>query len=282
MSKKGLGRGLSALIPEMSETEVNPNSIQYIPLSRIRPNPKQPRKNFPLESLEELADSIKIHGVIQPIVVRSIEGGFELVAGERRLRASKIAGLKDIKAVIDNFSDKQIAEVALIENLQREDLNPIEEAEAYHKLIDEFDLTQDQLSLRIGKSRSAIANTLRLLGLCREVKEMVINNHLKPGQVRPLLVLNDDNQKKVAQLILEKGLNARQIEKYCKELSQSNEKVRKNSPKDPVVRDVEEKIMENIGVSVKIKGNDKKGKIEIQYYDEDDLNKIIDLLLNKG
>lgn len=282
MSKKGLGRGLSALIPEMPETEFNPNSIQHIPLSRIRPNPKQPRKNFPLESLEELANSIKIHGVIQPIVVRSIEGGFELVAGERRFRASKIAGLKDIKAVIENFTDKQIAEIALIENLQREDLNPIEEAEAYHKLIEEFSLTQDQLSLRIGKSRSAIANTLRLLGLCKEVKEMLINNQLRPGQVRPLLVLNDENQRKVTQLIIEKGLNSRQIEKYCKELSQNNEKVKRNSPKDPVVKDVEERIMEKIGVSVKIKGNDNKGKIEIQYYDQDDLNKILDLLLNKG
>ena len=282
MSKKGLGRGLSALIPEMPEKEISPNAIQHIPISRIRPNPKQPRKNFSLESLEELANSIKIHGIIQPIVVRSIEGGYELVAGERRLRASKIAGMADIKAIIENFTDKQIAEIALIENLQREDLNPIEEAEAYFKLIEEFAITQEQLSLRIGKSRSAIANTLRLLGLCKEVKEMVTKGMLKPGQVRPLLVLNDVNQKEVAKLILDKGLNSRQIEKYCKELSENNDQVRKNTPKDPVVRDVEERIMETIGVSVKIKGNDKKGKIEIQYYDQDDLNKIIDILLNKG
>lgn len=282
MSKRGLGRGLSALIPEIPEKEINPNSIMHIPISRIRPNPKQPRKNFSLESLEELANSIKVHGIIQPIVVRVIEGGYELVAGERRLRASKIAGLTEIKAIIEDFTDKQIAEIALIENLQREDLNPIEEAEAYHQLIVDFDLTQDQLSLRIGKSRSAIANTLRLLGLCKEVKDLLIKDLLKPGQVRPLLVLNDANQKEVATLILEKGLNSRQIERYCKELSQKNEKVLKNTVRDPIIKDVEERIMENIGVSVKIKGNDNKGKIEIQYYDQDDLNRIIELLLNKG
>ncbi|SET01136.1 ParB/RepB/Spo0J family partition protein [Anaerobranca gottschalkii] len=284
MSKKGLGRGLSALIPELPQQDINPNSIQDIPISRIRPNPKQPRKNFSQESLQELAESIKIHGIIQPIVVRSIEGGYELVAGERRLRASKIAGLDTIKAVIQNFTDRQLAEIALIENLQREDLNSIEEAEAYQKLIDEFHLTQEQLSLRLGKSRSAIANTLRLLDLAKDVKELVIKGLLKPGQVRPLLVLDKSKQKEVANLIVEKSLNTRQIEKYVKELREKEKilKLKKEENIDPEIKDVEEKIMESIGVKVKIKGNDKKGVIEINYYDENDLNRIIQLLLDKG
>lgn len=282
MSKKGLGRGLSALIPELPSDNFNPNAVEEIPISRIRPNPKQPRKNFSTESLEELAESIKMHGIIQPVVVRSIEGGYELVAGERRLRASKIAGLKEIKAVIQSFTDKQIAEIALIENLQREDLNPIEEAEAFQTLIEEFDLTQDQLALRIGKSRSAIANTLRLLSLAPEVRNMVVKGLLKPGQVRPILVLEDRVQIELAKMIIEKELNARQVEKYVKELSAEKKQKKKSLLSDPIVKDVEEKIMESIGVSVKIKGNDKKGKIEIQYYDEEDLNKIIELLLNKG
>ncbi len=282
MSKKGLGRGLSALIPELPDTEVNINSIQSIPIARIRPNPKQPRKSFSSESLEELANSIKQHGIIQPIVVRSIEGGYELVAGERRLRASKIAGLTEINAIVQNFTERQIAEIALIENLQREDLNPIEEAEAYQMLIDEFDLTQDQLSLRIGKSRSAIANTIRLLGLCIEVRNLLIEGKLKAGQVRPLLVLDSAQQKDLAHLIIEKGLNARQIENYCKTVNEMDKQKRKIIETNPIVKDVEEKLMEAIGVNVKIKGNDRKGKIEIQYYDEEDLNRIIDLIINKG
>ncbi|SHJ77670.1 chromosome segregation DNA-binding protein [Anaerobranca californiensis DSM 14826] len=284
MSKKGLGRGLSALIPELPQQDFNPNSILEIPINRIRPNPKQPRKNFSQESLQELAESIKIHGIIQPIVVRSIEGGYELVAGERRLRACKIAGLHTIKAVVQTFTDRQLAELALIENLQREDLNPIEEAEAYQKLIDEFNLTQEQLSLRLGKSRSAIANTLRLLGLAKDVKEMVIKGLLKPGQARPLLVLDKIRQKEVAKLIVEKSLNTRQIEKYVKELSEKEKKpkIKREDNINPEIKDVEERIMETIGVKVKIKGNDKKGIIEINYYDENDLNKIIQLLLDKG
>jgi ParB family chromosome partitioning protein len=284
VSKKGLGRGLSALIPELPQQDFNPNSILEIPINRIRPNPKQPRKNFSQESLQELAESIKIHGIIQPIVVRSIEGGYELVAGERRLRACKIAGLHTIKAVVQTFTDRQLAELALIENLQREDLNPIEEAEAYQKLIDEFNLTQEQLSLRLGKSRSAIANTLRLLGLAKDVKEMVIKGLLKPGQARPLLVLDKIRQKEVAKLIVEKSLNTRQIEKYVKELSEKEKKpkIKREDNINPEIKDVEERIMETIGVKVKIKGNDKKGIIEINYYDENDLNKIIQLLLDKG
>ncbi|QNO16659.1 ParB/RepB/Spo0J family partition protein [Alkalicella caledoniensis] len=264
----------------MPEKEIDENSIQKISLSRIRPNPKQPRKIFNVVALEELASSIKEHGIIQPVVVRQIEGGYELVAGERRLRASKLAGLKEISAVIQNFNDKQIAEIALIENLQREDLNPIEEAEAYQKLIEEFGITQEQLSVRIGKSRPSIANTIRLLSLCKEVREMIIKGRIKAGQARPLLILDKNKQIDVANLIIEKGLNARQIEKYCKEINE--EKKSRKMIHNPIIKDVENRIMESIGVNVKIKGNDNKGKVEIQYYDQDDLNRIIDILMNKG
>lgn len=280
MSKKGLGRGLSALIPELPSNEVNEKSILTIPLSRIRPNPKQPRKTFNKQALEELATSIQQHGIIQPIVVRSIEGGYELVAGERRLRASKLAGYSEISAVVKDFNDKQTAEIALIENLQREDLNPIEEAEAYDKLIREFDITQEQLSLRIGKSRSSIANTIRLLGLCKEVRNMLVEGVLKAGQARPLLTLNKEQQLEIATIIVQKGLNTREIEKYCKKLSEERKPTEVKS--NPIIKDVENRIMEAIGVNVKIKGNDNKGKVEIQYYDQDDLNRIIDVLLNKG
>ncbi|WP_353893285.1 ParB/RepB/Spo0J family partition protein [Proteinivorax hydrogeniformans] len=286
MSKKGLGRGLNALIPEMPQQEpTESHYIQQIPINKIRPNPNQPRKIFSNEALEELAQSIEQHGIVQPIVVRAIDGGYELVAGERRLRAGKMTNLSEMPALVQDFSDKEVAEIALIENLQREDLNIMEEAEAYKTLIEDFSFSQEQLANRLGKSRSAVTNTIRLLNLCEYVKELVMQNKITAGQVRPLISLPSDEQIFVADEILEKGLNSRQVEQLCKKikkLQQETKKSKTTANLDPHLKDAEEKMMQEMGVNVKIKGNDKKGRIEIKYYEQEDLNRILEIILNKG
>ncbi|WP_350343668.1 ParB/RepB/Spo0J family partition protein [Proteinivorax tanatarense] len=283
MSKKGLGRGLNALIPEVSQNkEIPGNSIKQISVNKIRPNPYQPRKVFSTESLEDLAQSIEQHGIVQPIVVREIDGGYELVAGERRLRACKMTNLSKMPAVIQEFSEKEVAEIALIENLQREDLNIIEEAEAYKTLIEDFGFSQEQLAQRLGKSRSGLTNTLRLLNLSKDVKHLVMNDKLTAGQVRPLLSLADEEQFFVAKEILSKGLNSRQVEQLCNKLKKKGKGTKKERNIDPNIKEAEEVLMEKIGVNVKIKGNNKKGKIEIKYYEQGDLNRILDMFHDKG
>jgi len=277
-SKRGLGKGLQALFSEQEVSQED--GVVEIRVSDIRPNKYQPRRDFPAEKLEELARSISLHGVLQPIVVRDIIGGYELVAGERRWRACKMAGLETIPAIVRPFSDNEMMEIALIENLQREDLNPLEEATAYRQLLDEFGLTQEELSQRIGKSRSHIANILRLLQLPPEIQESVSRGTISMGHARALLGL----EKKAQQLeawrqVVEKGLSVRETEALVQHLKAGKEPRRKRAEqKEPHILALEASLQENLGTKVQIWPGRKKGRIEIEYYTEEDLERICRLL----
>ncbi|MDD2481026.1 MAG: ParB/RepB/Spo0J family partition protein [Lutispora sp.] len=273
MAKKALGKGLSALIPENSET--TGNSIVQLKITEIEANENQPRRNFDEETLHSLADSIKEHGVVQPIIVRKEGQGYQIVAGERRWRAARIAGLKMVPVVVKDYSEDQILEIALIENLQREDLNPIEEANAYKSLMEEYSFSQDEIGKRIGKSRSAIANSLRLLNLPGEIIEHLILGRLSAGHARALLSFSEDKKKiEIANRIINEGLNVRQAEK----LSQEKKKTKRIKTKSAEICEIEERLRNIFGTKVTIAHSKKKGKIEIEYYGMDDLDKILELL----
>ncbi|OCL28448.1 chromosome partitioning protein ParB [Orenia metallireducens] len=287
MSKRRLGRGLNALIstPDSNLVEGDDSQIKKINLDSIEPNPYQPRKTFNQEELEELTHSIKEHGLIQPIIVRKAKSGsgYQIVAGERRYRASKNLNLKEIDAIITDIDEQQMMEIALIENLQRKDLNPIEEAEAYQQLIDTFNLVQAELAKRVGKSRSSIANSLRLLKLPDKIKEYVSRGTLAMGHARTLLAIEDiDLQKEVANQIIEKELSVRETERLIKGLknktSESKSKKKAVTKKDPNVTIVEERLRGILGTKVAIQSGKKKGKIVIEYYSNDDLFRIIEVL----
>jgi ParB family chromosome partitioning protein len=270
MGKRALGRGLGALIPGADED--SPSS--EISLNSIVPNPHQPRRSFDQSALEELAQSIAQHGLLQPIVVRPHLGHYQLVAGERRFRAAKIAGMTTIPAVIMELTDRQLAEIALVENLQREDLNPLEEASAYAKLIQEFNLTQEALATRIGKSRSAIANTLRLLNLAPPVQAMVVDGRLTPGHARTLLSLNEAEQLKAAERIVSKGLTVRAAEKTGRQPSRSNIQTQ-----DPNTSHIQQELMEHLGTRVILEEKGGKGRIIIEFYSPQDANRIVNSIL---
>lgn len=273
MAKKALGKGLSALIPENSET--TGNSVVQLKITEIEANENQPRRNFDEEALHSLADSIKEHGVVQPIIVRREGQGYQIVAGERRWRAARIAGLKMVPVVVKDYSEDQILEIALIENLQREDLNPIEEANAYKSLMEEYSFSQDEIGKRIGKSRSAIANSLRLLNLPDEIIEHLILGRLSAGHARALLSFPEDKKKiEIANRIINEGLNVRQAEK----LSQEKKKTKRIKTKSAEICEIEERLRNIFGTKVTIAHSKKKGKIEIEYYGMDDLDKILELL----
>lgn len=224
MNRQRLGKGLEALIPK-DETAGVKDNINEIPVEKIKPNPLQPRNEFKIEKLEELADTIRTYGVIQPIIVQKRKDDFILVAGERRFRAAKIAGLETIPALIKDYDKNQLMEITLVENLQREDLNPIEEAAAYKRLVEEFSLSQEEIGRKLGKSRSAIANALRLLSLCDEVKNYLVQGELSAGQARPLLALeNDEEQINYAVKIIKNNMSARQVEDLIKEYKKKNKK----------------------------------------------------------
>jgi ParB family chromosome partitioning protein len=282
MTKKGLGRGLGALIPEMEVPEQEGEHIQDIEVSTIAGNPKQPRKAFDQAKLDELAASIREHGVVQPIVVRPKGTGYEIVAGERRWRAAKQAGLSKIPALVREFSEAQVMEIALIENLQREDLNPVEEAEAYRLLMDEFQLTQDDLAKRLGKSRPQIANTLRLLQLSPVARAEVVSGRLTMGHAKVLLgVPSKDEQNTLAARIAEEGLSVREIEDVIKR-SAANPAGR-NSKRAEVgltsdLRAVERQLNELFGTPVKLVVGEQKGKIEITFFGNEGLGRILDAL----
>ena len=269
MANRGLGRGLGALIPGAVE---EPTSD--IALADIEANPHQPRRYFDQQALEELAHSISEHGLLQPVVVRPHQGHFQLVAGERRLRASKIAGLGSIPAVVMELSDRQVSEIALVENLQREDLNPMEEAEAYRKLIEDFSLTQDALAHRIGKSRPAIANTLRLLKLTSQVREMVSQGKLSPGHARTLLSLDGEAQVRAAEKMVLSGMTVRAAEKTKKARSKP-----KPATSDPNIIEVQQQLMEHLGTRVAVEDNKGRGRVVIEYYSAEDANRIIKKIL---
>lgn len=277
---KRLGRGLDALFSSMEVDEKD--QVIQIPLSELRPNPYQPRKSFSPESLEELKQSILEHGVLQPILVRKSIKGYDIIAGERRYRAALEAGLKTIPAVERSFSDQTMMEVALIENVQREDLNPLEIAEAYQKIMDKYSLTQEEMSKKMGKSRSLIANYLRLLQLPNEVKEFVSRGTLSMGHAKVIAGIDDDKtQIMLANETVKKGLSVRKLEELVQQLSQKSKersKEKKKAEKNLFYKSIEEKLQDRLGTAVQIKPGKKKGKIEIEYYSEGDLERILEML----
>ncbi|CAM5798082.1 MULTISPECIES: ParB/RepB/Spo0J family partition protein [Brevibacillus] len=275
---RGLGKGLNALITSnMIEEEEH---VLEIPVADIRPNPYQPRKEFESSAIEELAQSIKEHGIIQPLIVRKSIKGYELVAGERRLRAAKSLGLKKVAAVVKDYSDQQLMEIALIENLQRENLNPLEEAEAYEKLISHHSYTQEQLAKKIGKSRPHVANMLRLLQLPEQIRKMVSASDLSMGHARALLgVEKEELQLQLAKEAVKKGLSVRQLEELVKQANVSRETSKKKPlKKEPQLIQLEERLRSRLGTSVKIKKGTKRGKIEIDFYSQEDLQRILEIL----
>ncbi len=280
VKKHGLGKGLGALIPE--EVEVKEEGVSKISINLIRANKEQPRKSFDEEKIMGLAESIKQHGIIQPLILKKEKNMYVIVAGERRWRASKIAGLKELPAVVIETSGKELLEISLIENIQREDLNPIEEAEAYTKLIEEFDLTQEDLSSRIGKSRSAITNILRLLNLDSRVRDYIIDAVISEGHGRALLAIQDsDLQYNMAQKIIDEKLSVRATEKFIKEIKNSNKEQVSKSKESlaPYYKDIKVKLEDYFDTKVEIKEKGQnKGKIQIDYYSEGDLQRILDIL----
>lgn len=276
---KGLGRGIQALFPdlEVNEEEV----VRDIPLQQVRPNPYQPRKYFSNEAIQELTDSVKEHGVLQPIIVRKSIKGFEIVVGERRFRAAKEAGLETIPAVVRRLNDQQMMELALLENLQREDLTPIEEANAYQKLMDELKLTQEQLAKRLAKSRPHISNHIRLLTLPTYVQELISEGELSMGHGRTLLSLKDKSKlQAVISRIQKESLNVRQLEQLIQQMNQNVPRETKKEKREQNIFFVEQEnvLRERFGTAVKIKENNNKGKIEIEFFNEQDLQRILDVL----
>ena len=285
--KKGLGKGLDSMIPEKkTKAEIKAdadNSLVEVKISEIDPNIGQPRKKFDEDELLELAESIKIHGVIQPIIVTKRGKRYEIIAGERRWRASKLAGLTKIPAVIREYTDKEIMEVSLIENIQRQDLNPIEEAVAFKNLIDEYKMKQDDLAERVSKSRSAITNALRLLKLDDKVKAMLAEGLISTGHARALLAIEDKNKQQIlATRIFDEKLSVRETEKLVKQILENKEsKKEKKSSEKLIYKKLEDSLKSIIGSKVSIKSKDNgKGKIEIDYYSIEELDRITELLSN--
>ena len=290
--KRGLGKGLDAMIPipESSTSEKpaagkaddkGPETI--VRITQIEPNREQPRKNFDEDALQELADSIKQFGLLQPILVQDRKTYYEIIAGERRWRAAKLAGLKEVPVIIRDYSEQEIVEISLIENIQREDLNPIEEAQAYKRLLTEFNLKQDEVAERVSKSRTAVTNSMRLLKLCDEVQQMIIDEMLSTGHARALISIEDPEQQyTIAQKIFDEKLSVRDVEKLVKNLNKP-EKIKKavtdDSGLDVIYQDAAEKLKQSLGTKVEItsKGNG-TGKVEIEFYNHDDLDRIIELL----
>ena len=292
---KGLGKGIGALIPDaventkkeqkIKEVEVIKEVVKEVPvenkvkISLVEPNREQPRKMFDEDALIELSESIKQYGILQPLLVQKKDNYYEIIAGERRWRAAKMAGIKEVPVIIKDYTTQEIMEIALIENIQREDLNPIEEAQAYQRLIKDYRLKQDEVAEKVSKSRTAITNSLRLLKLDPRVQDMVIEGKLSSGHARAIITIDDkDKQYYVAQKIFDEKLSVRDVEKLMRDLDKP-EKVEKQKPEnDFVYRDLEEKFKKIVGTQVVIKNkNNNKGKIEIEYYSQAELERIIDL-----
>lgn len=280
MVKRGLGRGLSSLIPSLSPGIES--QLEQIATDAIEPNPRQPRKYFDQEAFEELIASIDKHGIVQPIVVRPRDEGFEIVAGERRWRAAKEAGLKTIPAIVRRSSDAQSLEVALIENIQRENLNAIEEAKAFQHLIDDFKMTQTDLAEQLGKSRTAITNTLRLLQLPDSLQQMVLDGQLSSGHARALIVLeNEESQLKLAGKIIEEGLSVRQTENLVRLWQVAGSTDGQKPPLPQSYKVAARRLRKFLGAKVKVKLGKNRGKVEIEFSDDDELERIIDLVINQ-
>lgn len=281
MSKQVLGRGLSALIPgAKKDDEVSSSksvNITEIELENIRHNKYQPRKDFNDNSQQELILSIKEKGIIQPILVRLLDDGYELIAGERRFRAAKALGLNTIPAIIKSVSDEESLELSLIENIQREDLNPIEEAKAYESLINDFNLTQEEIAIKVGKDRTTIANSIRLLKLPLDIQDKLMSNEITVGHAKVILGLTNSSDQRIAvENILKNGLSVRDTEKYVERLKEAPVHKRKMAYKDPHVTALEEHIQRVLGTQVRICQGKKKGRIEIEYYTQEDLQRILE------
>jgi ParB family chromosome partitioning protein len=279
--KMALGRGLGALIPDIEENQEIKKDYLYCEIDLIRPNRYQPRLSFSEDDLQELTDSIKIQGILQPLLVRKDEAGYELIAGERRLRAAKRAGLIQVPVVVKRVSDDKLLEMSLVENIQRENLNPIEEAEAYHRLINQLNLTQDQASARVGKSRSAIANFLRLRQLPEQIKTSIIDGALSMGHARALLGAEASAQQLAAwRAVISKGLSVRDTEALIRRLKaeKTKPKVSRNRSEDIYLSGLAEDLSRHFGTKIMIKKHGKIGKVEIEFYSNDDLERLIDRL----
>ena len=278
---RGLGKGLGAFFASAEPQNELEDRVE-VDIKSIRPNPFQPRRVFDQEALDELARSIRQYGVLQPIIVRRSPEGYDLVAGERRWRASQIAGLSQVPAIIRDYSDSEMTEIALIENLQRRDLNPMEEAAAFQRLMAEFGLTQEEVAHKIGRSRSMIANLVRLLNLHPDVQELVSRGTLSMGQARPLLGLEDaEQQLEAAQIIVDEDLNAREAEELVKRLAKPNNKKQRKTLVDNrefFVTEIEDKFKLALGTQVRIKPGKLKSKIEIDYYSTEDLERILECM----
>ncbi len=283
MNKRGLGKGLDALLPEI---EVDSgDKVQEVPIEDISPNPFQPRRSFNKEKIDELAKSIKEHGIIQPIILREKDGKYELVSGERRLKAAKEAGLEAVPAVVRDMPDQRQMEIAIIENVQREDLNPIEEAKGYELLIKKFSFTQEELSKSIGKSRSQIANTMRLLNLDSRVQKYLQEGMMSIGHGKVLAGLDKETQIKIADKIARDGLSVREAEilatseKSTKEDGKTEDRRKKRLPE--YIKEVQERLKVELGTMVQMRYTEGKGKIEISYTSDEDLHRIMDLILDE-
>lgn len=277
---RGLGRGLDALLFDNSLDGEESASVSSLAIGEIEPNREQPRQNFDEEALNELASSIAEHGVLQPLIVRPTpDGGYQLVAGERRWRAARIAGLTEVPVIVKTLTDSEVSVIALIENLQRENLNPMEEAEGIQKLIDEFDFTQEQAAQKLGKSRSALTNTLRLMSLPEKVRDLVSDDFLSQGHARALLGINDKSKIcDAADTVISKHLSVRETEKLVKSInSQSVPGSTRIHKRDPFFSEVELSISSSSGRKVSVKEGKKGGKIEIEFFDKEDLQKIANL-----
>lgn len=303
MAARGLGKGLDALIPEslgsVSSKNAEPKARQekteklegetIVNITKVEPNREQPRKNFDEDALEELAESIKQFGLLQPILVQDRKSYYEIIAGERRWRAAKKAGLKEVPVIIKNLTDQEIVEISLIENIQREDLNPIEEAQAYKRLLTEFNLKQDEVADRVSKSRTAVTNSMRLLKLCDEVQQMIINGMISTGHARALIGIEDpEKQYNIAQRIFDEKLSVRDVEKLVKNIDKpSTTKLRKPNETDKsleiIYQDIEDRLKEKLSTKVSISGKGNgAGKIEIEFYNHDDLDKLVDMLTRQN
>ena len=289
-ARRGLGKGLDTMIPErITDNEYNEKENvsreTFLPINKVEPNKTQPRKRFDEDALQELAESIKLFGVIQPIIVQKRGELYEIIAGERRWRASRLAGLKEVPVVIKDYSPQEIIEIALIENIQREDLNPIEEAYAYQRLIKEYNLKQDELAERVSKSRAAITNSLRLLKLDERVQQMLIDDILSSGHARALIPLDDTNiQYETACKVFDEKLSVRDTEKLVRQLiiGKSVKETAIADENDFIYQALEERLRNIIGTKVSINRKKKdRGKIEIEYYSDEDLERIIELFEEK-
>ena len=287
VNKRGLGKGLDTMIPpvknekksEKGDPAKGPETL--VNITKVEPNREQPRKNFDEDALLELSESIKQYGLLQPILVQDRKDYYEIIAGERRWRAAKLAGIKDVPIIVKNYTDQEIVEISLIENIQRENLNPIEEAMAYKRLLEEFDLKQDEVAERVSKSRTAVTNSMRLLKLSERVQQMIVDDMISTGHARALLAIDDEEQQFIlANKIFDEKLSVRDIEKLVKDLK----KIKKNKKEEKDVHDIlytqlEESMKQVLGSKVTIKNKkNNKGKIEIEYYSRDELERIVDMI----